>query len=767
MCEHRRRRRVRWPLSVAIAASLAFASVDASAAIPVAEREALIALYDSTNGASWQSNTNWLGAPGTECSWYGVHCDQGQTAVTELGLTWNGLSGTIPAELGGLTSLEKLGLGLNELSGPIPPELGNLTVLEELQLGPSQVSGPIPASLGNLTNLKHLVLSSNQLSGSIPPELGNLTNLDLLDLRQNQLSGAIPPELGNLTALAIGLFLSENHLSGAIPPELGNLTHLTGLTLFSNQLSGPIPPELGNLTALQELYMAGNQLSGPIPDSVLNLPNLFSWGFDLRDLNWNALHSSSTSQIAFLASGKQASGDWQSTQTIAPTDLAVVAASPTAANLSWTPIAYIGDTGGYRVLSSATSGGPYTLATTTANKSATAATVSGLIPGEPRFFVVETFTNPHAQNQNTVVSERTPEVSVTTPCPSCSSLSIDDVAVTEGDSGTTTVSFTVSLSAVSGQTVTVDYATSNDTATAGSDYVAASGTLTFAPGVTMQPLPVTVNGDTLGEPNERFLVTLSNPAYGVLYRARGLGTIVGDDGLGGPGSAMPVELSHGFTQRRSLAALPGPAQEQHYLLLEQKPYSSYELVVDEVSGALQSLPDQPLAVDLLATDGTTVVLESRNASPLGHSRSLRWANRGAAAIVDQWIRIRSGGCTTECGAEDQYRLRCYETTYAIPRFNNTGSQRTVLTLQNPTTEAVDGTVYFWSGSGTLVASQAFTIASGATLALDTTTVPGAAGQSGSLTIANDSPYGALAGKAATLDPATGFSFDSPMVARPR
>ncbi|MCU0116599.1 hypothetical protein N8H09_17700 [Curtobacterium flaccumfaciens] len=66
------------------------------------------------------------------------------------------------------------------------------------------------------------------------------------------------------------------------------------------------------------------------------------------------------------------------------------------------------------------------------------------------------------------------------------SLSINDIGVNEGNSGTTTANFTVSLSAASGQTVSVNYATADGTATAGSDYVARSGTLTFAPGTTAQ-----------------------------------------------------------------------------------------------------------------------------------------------------------------------------------------------------------------------------------------------------------------------------------------
>ena len=68
-------------------------------------------------------------------------------------------------------------------------------------------------------------------------------------------------------------------------------------------------------------------------------------------------------------------------------------------------------------------------------------------------------------------------------------LSVNDVSVTEGNSGTTTANFTVTLSAAATSTVTVSYATANGTATAGSDYVAASGTLTFAAGTTTQDHP--------------------------------------------------------------------------------------------------------------------------------------------------------------------------------------------------------------------------------------------------------------------------------------
>ena len=90
-------------------------------------------------------------------------------------------------------------------------------------------------------------------------------------------------------------------------------------------------------------------------------------------------------------------------------------------------------------------------------------------------------------------------------------LSIDTFMVPEGNSGTTPTTLTVSLSAASALTVTVDFTTANGTATAGSDYQAASGTLTFAPGTVSQTLLVPVLGDILDEANETFTVMLAIP----------------------------------------------------------------------------------------------------------------------------------------------------------------------------------------------------------------------------------------------------------------
>src|SRR5207249_6734583 len=105
----------------------------------------------------------------------------------------------------------------------------------------------------------------------------------------------------------------------------------------------------------------------------------------------------------------------------------------------------------------------------------------------------------------------------------------NDVSLTEGNSGTKTLTLTVTLSGASNLTVTVNFATANGTATAPTDYVATSGTLTFNPGDLTKTIGVTINGDQLFEPDETFTVNLTNPANAAISKAQGVGTILNDD----------------------------------------------------------------------------------------------------------------------------------------------------------------------------------------------------------------------------------------------
>jgi len=316
-----------------------FTSCAAVTQIPEAECDALVALYNSANGAGWHNHTNWL-VTDTPGDWYGVTVTGGH--VTQIALVANLLlSGSIPPQLGSLANLQNLDLSGNWITGGIPPELGSLANLQYLDLSSNQLSSippqlgglanlldldlssnqlssippqlgslanllslnlssnlllisSIPLQLGSLANLQQLDLSYNQLSGSIPPQLGSLTNLHRLDLYHNQFS-SIPSQLGSLTNLSY-LDLSFNQFSGSIPPQLDSLMNLQYLYMHDDQFSGSIPPELGSLTNLQTLVLSGNQLSGSIPPQLGSMANL-----QYLNLSGNQLTGSIPSELGSLA----------------------------------------------------------------------------------------------------------------------------------------------------------------------------------------------------------------------------------------------------------------------------------------------------------------------------------------------------------------------------------------------------------------------------------------------------------------------------------
>lgn len=162
--------------SISITALIIVSAGTSFAQVPTAERDALLALYNSTDGANWSNTTGWwdnawVGAVGTECTWFGVTCESGN--VTRLTLTSNLLTGNIPAELGNLTSLTRLELSGNSLNGTIPSELGNLNSLKVLNLSNNSFTGVFPESIQLLTvnDLQEFNIDNNSFSRPRQPWL--------------------------------------------------------------------------------------------------------------------------------------------------------------------------------------------------------------------------------------------------------------------------------------------------------------------------------------------------------------------------------------------------------------------------------------------------------------------------------------------------------------------------------------------------------------------------------------------------------------------
>ena len=294
-----------------------------------ADKAALEALYQTATGSGWTNSEGWLDT-GAVDQWFGVTADS-LGRITELDLTNNGLSGSLPSGLGDLAEMVVLRIGGNLLSGRLPLSLSRVGLREfryadtelcvpsdsafrtwlsgiGLHEGADIVCAPLSdrdilkllynATSGAGWHANHnwlsnaplqdwfgvylddqgrvdaLLLNSNNLIGPIPPELGQLTGLRDLRFSSNNLTGPIPSELGNLTSLETLLRLNNNNLTGPIPPELGDLVSLRDLRLAYNNLTGGIPPELGNLANLTRLELHRNELSGAIPPELGNLTRL-------------------------------------------------------------------------------------------------------------------------------------------------------------------------------------------------------------------------------------------------------------------------------------------------------------------------------------------------------------------------------------------------------------------------------------------------------------------------------------------------------------
>lgn len=331
-------------------------------------------------------------------------------------------------------------------------------------------------------------------------------------------------------------------------------------------------------------------------------------------------------------------------------------------------------------------------------------------------------------------------------------LRLSDCAVTEGTGGSSTCSMSATLSGPSGFTIGADMASASGTAVSGTDFTAFAGSVTFPPGQT-GPIPANVGvvSDGAVEADETFVMNVTNATNATLGNVQASGTILDDDAP----SPSSNELIHGWSETGDLAQAPDSFR------LRQQPFSSYEAIVDAVTG------DAPTALlERIASDNVTV-LQTGGPVGTGTARRLAWQSSLPGAVSGQSLRVGGTPCAPACGADDVYRIRLYDTTYSIARFNNSATQATVVSLQNPTAASVVVRAMFWSASGTLLRLVESAIPAHGNFVLNTSTVPELAGRSGSITVTSDAPYGALTGKAVALEPATGFSFDDVMRPRPR
>ncbi len=260
----------------------------------------------------------------------------------------------------------------------------------------------------------------------------------------------------------------------------------------------------------------------------------------------------------------------------------------------------------------ATAGEDYTAVSGTLDvaSGATSATVTVPVLGDTLDEADETFTLRLSDASGLALASAAAEATIVDD-DDAPSLSIADASLAEGDAGSAPMTFTVSLDAESGRTVTVDYATADGTAAAGDDYTATTGSLSFGAGITERTIEVAVLGDTVAEGDETFTVTLSNADNATLADNEGTGTIQDDDdGAGGPVSGLdqrpsntaclagdaPVEVT-GIDTEVAFPSLPAISQP---VALRQAPGDVGHWYLVEKAGRIRRFENSP-AVDSYST----------------------------------------------------------------------------------------------------------------------------------------------------------------------
>ena len=314
---------------------------------------ALVALYNASRGAEWTKG-KW-DLTQEMSTWTGVTLTDGRVSALKLTTTvaipenW-----TLPEEIVDLTALTDLRINKQKLSGEFPQVLCTMDWLKVLYLQGNNFTGALPAELGQMTALTDLYVDQNaSMSGSIPHEIGNLKNLMRLNISQSGIGGEIPVELGqceellqfmafkcnlsgtlpdiwDMPKLQTVMVHTNPGLTGTLPASLGKLKKIAtagpSIQVYNCNITGNIPESFAELDGGEkkvQVHLQGNKMNGVIPASVQAHKDFASWkigpqqdGYELRVVDYNR-QTDSLALVAIYNASRGAEwtkGKWDLTQ---------------------------------------------------------------------------------------------------------------------------------------------------------------------------------------------------------------------------------------------------------------------------------------------------------------------------------------------------------------------------------------------------------------------------------------------------------------------
>jgi len=227
-------------------------------------------------------------------------------------------------------------------------------------------------------------------------------------------------------------------------------------------------------------------------------------------------------------------------------------------------------------------------------------------------------------------------------------------------------------------------------------------------------------------------------------------------------------LGHGAIQQHDIDQAGG-GPDQDWIIVPTIARHSYEarlhtmIRFDWGGCAVCSQFERVDAAGAILTEDAGVVNDGTGLSEESYDRTIRWI--ASASTTDEFVRI-TGDTDFANGPNAVYTIRFWDSTYSIPRWNNSSGQVTVFVINSLVQAPVQVRVDFYNAAGTLLASPTSTLNANSLLVINTSTIAALANQSGHAYVAHTAGYGGLAGKAVALEPATGFSFDTIMTPIP-